>query len=40
MVVKAAEFRSLGKNSPFLGWRLRGAAKLTMVDGSVIFERA
>lgn len=39
MVVKADEFRSLGKNSPFLGWRLRGAAKLTMVDGRVIFER-
>lgn len=39
MVVKASEFRSLGKNSPFLGWRLRGAAKLTMVDGRVIFER-
>ena len=39
MVVKASGFRSLGKNSPFLGWRLRGAAKLTMVDGRVIFER-
>jgi dihydroorotase len=39
MLVQASGFRSLGKNSPFLGWRLRGAATLTMVDGKVIFER-
>lgn len=39
LLVDAAALHSLSKNSPFLGWRLRGAAKLTMVDGKVIFER-
>ncbi|MEE8304062.1 MAG: dihydroorotase [Candidatus Tectomicrobia bacterium] len=39
VVVEAAALRSRSKNSPFLGWRLRGAARLTMVDGKVIFER-
>lgn len=39
VVVEAATLRSRSKNSPFLGWRLRGAAVLTMVGGEVIFER-
>jgi dihydroorotase len=39
MEVNAATLRSRGKNSPFLGWRLRGAAMLTIVGGRVIFER-
>lgn len=39
LLVEVATLHSLSKNSPFLGWRLRGAAKLTMVDGKVIFER-
>jgi dihydroorotase len=39
MLVDVAGLHSLSKNSPFLGWRLRGAAKVTMVDGRVIFER-
>jgi dihydroorotase len=39
VTVEAASFRSRGKNSPFLGWSLRGAAVLTMVGGEVIFER-
>jgi dihydroorotase len=39
VVVEAAALRSRSKNSPFLGWRLRGAAVLTMVAGEVIFER-
>jgi dihydroorotase len=39
MVVEAATLRSRSKNSPFLGWRLRGAAVLTMVGGEIIFER-
>ena len=39
MLVEAANLRSRSKNSPFLGWRLRGAAVLTMVGGEVIFER-
>jgi len=37
--VEATTLRSRGKNSPFLGWRLRGAAVATIVDGEVIFER-
>jgi dihydroorotase len=39
VVVEAATLRSRSTNSPFLGWRLRGAAVLTMVAGQVIFER-
>jgi dihydroorotase len=39
VVVEAATLRSRSKNSPFLGWRLRGAAMYTMVAGKVIFER-
>jgi dihydroorotase len=39
MLVEATNLRSRSKNSPFLGWRLRGAAVLTMVGGEVIFER-
>jgi dihydroorotase len=39
VVVEAATLRSRSKNSPFLGWRLRGAAVLTMVGGEIIFER-
>ncbi len=37
--VAAATLRSRSKNSPFLGWRLRGAAVATIVSGEVIFER-
>jgi len=37
--VEAATLRSRSKNSPFLGWRLRGAAVATIVGGEVIFER-
>jgi len=37
--VEAITFRSRSKNSPFLGWRLRGAAVVTIVSGEVIFER-
>ena len=37
--VEATTLRSRGKNSPFLGWRLRGAAVATLVSGEVIFER-
>jgi dihydroorotase len=39
VTVEATSFRSRSKNSPFLGWRLRGTAVLTMVGGEVIFER-
>jgi dihydroorotase len=37
--VEATTLRSRSKNSPFLGWRLRGAAVATLVSGKVIFER-
>lgn len=37
--VEASAFRSRSKNSPFLGWHLRGAAVATIVGGEVIFER-
>jgi len=37
--VEAATLRSRSKNSPFLGWRLRGAAVVTIVSGEVIFAR-
>jgi dihydroorotase len=37
--VEATALRSRSKNSPFLGWRLRGAAVATLVSGEVIFER-
>ena len=38
-VVEAATLRSRSKNSPFLGWRLRGTAMMTIVGGEVVFER-
>jgi dihydroorotase len=34
-VVDAAQFKSLGKNSPFLGWKLKGRAVMTIVAGVV-----
>jgi dihydroorotase len=37
--VDATMLRSRSKNSPFLGWHLRGAAVATLVSGEVIFER-
>jgi dihydroorotase len=37
--VEATTLRSRSKNSPFLGWRLRGAAVATLVSGEIIFER-
>jgi dihydroorotase len=38
MLVEAAALRSRSKNSPFLGWRLRGMAVATIVAGEVVFE--
>ena len=37
--VHAGALRSLSRNSPFLGRRLRGAAMATIVGGRIIFER-
>jgi dihydroorotase len=36
-VVESAEFRSLSRNTPFEGWKLKGKAVLTMVAGRVVF---
>lgn len=36
--VNAAELRSKSKNSPFLGWTMRGRAIYTIVGGRVVFE--
>ena len=37
--VDATTLRSRSHNTPFLGWRLRGAAMATIVGGRIIFER-
>jgi dihydroorotase len=38
--VDSAEFCSLGRNTPFEGWRLKGKAVLTMVAGKVVFNNS
>ena len=38
-VVDAASLRSQSRNTPFLGWQLRGGAVAAIVDGMIIFER-
>ncbi len=38
-VVDASSLHSQSRNTPFLGWQLRGTAVATIVDGKVIFER-
>ncbi|MHC4687412.1 MAG: dihydroorotase [Planctomycetota bacterium] len=38
--VDSAEFCSLGRNTPFEGWRLKGKAVLTMVGGKVVFHNS
>lgn len=37
--IDAAALRSRSHNTPFLGWRLRGAVMATIVGGRIIFER-
>ncbi|HEX4210763.1 MAG TPA: dihydroorotase, partial [Candidatus Binataceae bacterium] len=37
--VEAAAMRSLSRNTPFSGIRLTGAAVMTMVEGSIVYER-
>ncbi|MBM3294041.1 MAG: dihydroorotase [Candidatus Aminicenantes bacterium] len=37
VVVEAAEFASLGRNTPFQGWKLRGAPVRTIRGGRVIY---
>ncbi len=38
-VVDAANLHSQSRNTPFLGWQLRGVAVVTIVDGNIVFER-
>jgi dihydroorotase len=38
-VVDAANLLSKSRNTPFLGWQLRGGAVATIVGGNIIFER-
>jgi dihydroorotase len=37
VTIDAARFRSLARNTPFDGWRLRGAVALTVVGGRVLY---
>ena len=37
--VKADKFRSLSKNSPYVGWKLNGLADKTILGGRVVYER-
>ncbi|MBI4161825.1 MAG: dihydroorotase [Acidobacteria bacterium] len=36
--VSADRFRSKGRNSPFLGWKLRGAPAMTIVGGRIVHD--
>jgi dihydroorotase len=36
--VKAAEFQSISRNTPFNGWNLRGRAVRTIVDGKTVWK--
>ncbi|MBU1182070.1 MAG: amidohydrolase family protein, partial [Proteobacteria bacterium] len=37
-IVDSGSFRSLGRNTPFNGWKMKGKAVLTMLDGKVVFD--
>ena len=36
---RVAESRSKSRNSPFDGWKLKGAATATIVEGKVVYRR-
>ncbi len=37
--LKAGDFYSKSGNSPFVGWRLKGRAETTIVNGCIVYER-
>ncbi len=37
--VRADKFRSKSKNSPFIGWKLKGQVNKTMLGGRIVFEQ-
>lgn len=39
-VLKAEEMNSKSKNSPFLGWSMKGITVMTMVGGRIVWERS
>ena len=36
-VIDSSEFASMGKSTPFEGWRVRGRCVLTLKDGKVVY---
>ena len=36
--IDAKQFKSLSQNTPFDGWKLKGKAVLTMVEGKIVYE--
>ena len=36
--VKADQFKSMSRNTPFDNWEMKGKAVLTMVNGKIVFE--
>jgi dihydroorotase len=39
-VLKAEDMKSKSKNSPFVGWSMKGITVMTMVGGRIVWERS
>ena len=37
--VNPAEFKTMGRATPFEGWELQGRCRMTLVDGEVVYKR-
>lgn len=37
-IINRHRFLSKGKNTPFHGWRVQGRVKMTIVDGTIVYE--